>query len=99
MTIGPRGTKTEIVLQTASGGAKGIITAEEIARALQGAPAVKTVTIAGCASSPLAADLSTRVKGVKFGGFVANRIDEIAGDEKQVTHFQILPQALKWWQR
>jgi hypothetical protein len=97
VTIGPRGTRNEIVLQTAAGGAKGILTADDFAKALQAAPSVRTVAITGCASSSFAADLSTRTKGVRSGGFVFNRIDEIAGTEREITHFHIIPQPIKWW--
>jgi hypothetical protein len=95
-TMGPRGrTDNQIQLQSACGK---YLTADDFAAALLGT-GVKTVLIAGCTSSPFAADLSTRreFKGIRFGGLQGYRYDEVSGDEKAISHFSIVPQPVKWW--
>jgi hypothetical protein len=87
------GKKSEMRLQTVCGG---YITATEFADAIRGT-SVRTVLIAGCESNGFAADLSTRVEKVKFGGLMSRRFDEIGGDARAINHFRIIPQPVKWW--
>lgn len=87
------GSRSEILLFTACGEA---ISAKAFADALLGT-SVREVLLAGCSSNAFAADLSTRVSGVRFGGIPNTRVDTIAGNDAAITVFQITPQPVKWW--
>jgi hypothetical protein len=87
------GRRNEMRLQTACGR---FITPSDFVDEIRGTK-VKTVLIAGCASNAFAADMSTQLDKVRIGGIQSSRTDEIGGDENSVTHFLIIPQAVKWW--
>lgn len=55
------------------------------------------VLIAGCSSNAFAADLSTRLPKIRFGGILAARVDTIGGNAKVITHFKIETKSVKWW--
>lgn len=88
------GSKNEIKLAT---GCDKSISAQQFAEALGGSTAVNDVLFAGCNSNSFAADLTTRMPKIRFGGLAAIRSDVIGGNAEAIHRFQILPQTVKWW--
>lgn len=83
----------ELYLETACGK---YLTPSTTADALRGTTA-RTILLAGCNSASLAADLSTRLPGIRAGGLRHLRIDAIAGNPNAIFYLRITPQEIIWW--
>lgn len=89
-----RGGRAELKLSTAC---DNLISAQQFADALKGSSDVVDLLIAGCDSNAFAADLTTRLPKIRFGGIQAVRQDTIGGNAKAITEFRIEPRQVKWW--
>jgi RHS repeat-associated protein len=74
----------------------GDISPADWAKSLAGA-GVRESIVTGCVSVPFAAGVAAEKLGIRSGGLLFDRDDQIRGSDRSVDHFEIMPQAIKWY--